>query len=1278
MTSLDETHVYQREINEGKRTSLSLLAEMVLPGSQVLDVGIGGGALGAFLRDHKGCTVDGITYNTDEALAAGAAYREVKVADLDVTSLSELLGAKRYQYIICADVLEHLRDPGRVLDAARNLLEDGGRLLVSVPNVAYLGLIAELLGGEFRYRREGLLDQTHVRFFTRNSLLRFLADRAWEVQRLESIEVDLADSEFSPALEVLPPAVRSQLLANPDGLSYQFVLEARAVPIGQVIDHAALGVREAQEQAHYVLGLYHAGPAGFEETRKVEARARIAEDQQEVVFWLPTESLHGLRLDPSDRPGFLHLYEIVLRDASGRVLWQWDGSAESLQDGCRQIVATSAWLGARGGALLLAGNDPHVFLPIPASDLAAASGGELCLMLSWPMSADYRVLAERTRAVLEALESTTSALRITTHERNVAQAQASEYEQALKERAASHQAAEAALRSYLSEVEINSRELGRTHEALHAEHVRTRHELIQMADRVSQAQENARRCQSERDDIARHIDAIQNSTVFRLIRPLVRAKICFDSLRVAGVVDKKEKDAALSACTPMSDLVDVIVPVYRGLSDTCCCIESVLAARTQTPFRLVVINDCGPEPELTAYLRELPGRDARVLLLENEENLGFVGTVNRGMALDERHDVVLLNSDAEVANDWLDRIRKSAYSGARISSVTPLSNNATICSYPRFCDDNDLPEGWDTASLDALCSTINPGRSVEVPTGVGFCMYIRRDSLTAVGLFDVENFGKGYGEENDFCIRAYKAGWRHLLTLDTFVRHAGGVSFGDAKTPREREAIDKLRRLHPEYEPLIHAHVAADPARFARLKLDVARMRKLALPAILAVTHSRGGGTERHVHELAEVLRGKALYLALKPMPDGVSELSWAQKGEAFKLGFRLPADFDTLIEVLRSFGVAHVHIHHLIGHDPSVWGIAGRLGVRYDYTVHDYYAVCPQISLTDSTDRYCGELGPEQCRACLQKTPAPGGASIDAWRGNFRQLLTAARFVLLPSQDAATRIARYAHEADLRVVPHNDIQEVCPAPAPTPIGERALKIAVIGALSPIKGADLLESVAKLAAESQAPLDFHLLGYAYRQLQTQPKARLTVHGAYDEADLEKLLDWLKPDLVWFPAQWPETYSYTLSACLKAALPVVVPNIGALPERIAARGWSWIRPWSNSAKDWMAFFSGIRIENFQTGAGPARTLPSQVPTSSFAYSEHYLEALVVRAETPVLTDELIRHHADLRPVGFAAIEQGVRGKLLTGVVRVRNHPMLRRVVRWVPLSWQTRLKFWLLK
>jgi GT2 family glycosyltransferase len=114
--------------------------------------------------------------------------------------------------------------------------------------------------------------------------------------------------------------------------------------------------------------------------------------------------------------------------------------------------------------------------------------------------------------------------------------------------------------------------------------------------------------------------------------------------------------------------VDVIVPVYRGLGDTRCCIESVLSSPVRTAFRLVLINDCSPEPEVSAYLRTLPTRDARVLLLENEQNLGFVGTVNRGMALDGARDVLLLNSDAEVANDWLDRIRAAAYSG-RVSAA---------------------------------------------------------------------------------------------------------------------------------------------------------------------------------------------------------------------------------------------------------------------------------------------------------------------------------------------------------------------------------------------------------------------------------------------------------------------------------------------------------------------------------------------------------------------------------------------------------------------------------
>eukprot|EP01035_Chromulina_nebulosa_P045440 gene45440-61565_t len=184
--------------------------------------------------------------------------------------------------------------------------------------------------------------------------------------------------------------------------------------------------------------------------------------------------------------------------------------------------------------------------------------------------------------------------------------------------------------------------------------------------------------------------------------------------------------------------------------------------------------------------------EPRMLLLENPENLGFVGTVNRGMALSTQADVLLLNSDTEVANDWLDRLCATAYAQARNGTVTPFSNNATICSYPRFCEPNALPPGHTTASLDALAAQANPGAAVDVPTGVGFCMYIRRDCLDAVGLFDVPNFGKGYGEENDFCRRALARGWRNLHALDTFVLHSGGVSVGASKSQRELDAMETL------------------------------------------------------------------------------------------------------------------------------------------------------------------------------------------------------------------------------------------------------------------------------------------------------------------------------------------------------------------------------------------------------------------------------------------------------------------------------------------------------
>src|SRR5262245_25328742 len=249
-------------------------------------------------------------------------------------------------------------------------------------------------------------------------------------------------------------------------------------------------------------------------------------------------------------------------------------------------------------------------------------------------------------------------------------------------------------------------------------------------------------------------------------------------------------------------LVDVVIPVYTGYDQTLRCIYSVLAARQVTPFNLLVVNDCSPDTALSSALRAL-SLDGLIELHELPTNLGFVGACNVGMTLHPERDVLLLNSDTEVHNDWLDRLRATACKGDKTATVTPLSNNATICSYPRFVENNIVPLELADSELDALAARVNAGVEIDIPTGVGFCIYVRRACLDEVGLFDAEAFGRGYGEENDLCCRARALGWRNVLAADVFVRHYGGVSFGSMKPEREIKAVATVERLHPGYCRLV-------------------------------------------------------------------------------------------------------------------------------------------------------------------------------------------------------------------------------------------------------------------------------------------------------------------------------------------------------------------------------------------------------------------------------------------------------------------------------------------
>lgn len=269
-------------------------------------------------------------------------------------------------------------------------------------------------------------------------------------------------------------------------------------------------------------------------------------------------------------------------------------------------------------------------------------------------------------------------------------------------------------------------------------------------------------------------------------------------------------------------IIDIIIPVYLDYNCTQKCIKSVLSSRQNYKYQLIVIDDCSPEPSLSFFLEDL-AVDERIKLIKNERNMGFVTSANIGMEAHPDRDVVLLNNDTEVANNWLDRLCRCAQSESSIGTITPFSNNATICSYPFLCCDNDMPAGLSTNKMDSLFRQANYGKYVEIPTAVGFCMYIKRCCLNEIGYFDDRAFPTGYGEENDFCQRATYKGWRHMLCADTFVYHQGSKSFGKRKLELQAVGHQKLIEMHPNYDNLIADFIARDPLQTLRFAVDIQR-----------------------------------------------------------------------------------------------------------------------------------------------------------------------------------------------------------------------------------------------------------------------------------------------------------------------------------------------------------------------------------------------------------------------------------------------------------------------
>ena len=415
-----------------------------------------------------------------------------------------------------------------------------------------------------------------------------------------------------------------------------------------------------------------------------------------------------------------------------------------------------------------------------------------------------------------------------------------------------------------------------------------------------------------------------------------------------------------------------------------------------------------------------------------------------------------------------------------------------------------------------------------------------------------------------------------------------------------------LRERYPHYTRLVAQHVKLDAAGPYRFAVTAELFRRSNRPTILMLAHDLGGGVRRHILELVERIAGVANCLLLESTARGAALSVPALPGHP---ELALPADrASDLALVLQSAGVTRAHIHHLMSMDLDVRALLHRLGVPFDVTVHDYFAICPQVNLLPWLQgAYCGEPDVADCNACIANRSSYGSRDIVSWRrSNAWQFIEAER-VFCPSEDVRRRLARYHLDRQAIVVPHEPVTAGPWPMSPPTLGRgRALRVAVIGVLANQKGAITVMTVA--SAADPAELLVHVIGYAEQALPEPLAERIAMTGEYAETELPALLAKVKPHVVWFPAQWPETYSYTLSAAIDAGLPIVATRIGAFPERLEGRKLTWLADPEASAEEWLAVFAEVRSELVRQ-----RRLPVGPPRALVAdfYRERYVHPPTVR-------------------------------------------------------------------
>ncbi|GIT91422.1 hypothetical protein JANAI62_18790 [Jannaschia pagri] len=626
--------------------------------------------------------------------------------------------------------------------------------------------------------------------------------------------------------------------------------------------------------------------------------------------------------------------------------------------------------------------------------------------------------------------------------------------------------------------------------------------------------------------------------------------------------------------------ITIVLPVYNGFDLLDECLTRVIR-HTDLPWHLILIEDGSSDDRVRPFLRDWTAaadglETGHVTLLEPPENLGFIGAVNLGFeaaGIDEGqapdHPTVLLNSDALVPDGWASRLVAPLVgpeADPAVASVTAMSNDAEITTAPSICMARDLMPG-DADAIDRVARTLDPVFSqAEMPTGVGFCMALSPRFLARLPRLDAA-FGRGYGEEVDWCQKARALGGRHIGLGNLFVEHRGGSSFGsEAKAMLIAQNGALISQRYPTYDLEVARFIASDPLTTPRLALalawaDTQAARADLGPVPVYLAHDLGGGADiwlqtRMATDRAQGLPSVVLRVG-GPTRWQIEVHAGGQPGGLTGVTGAATDDLEAVVRLLAILSQKRLVYSCGVG-DPDPYTLPDILlslrqpGDQLEVLFHDWLPISPSYTLLDADDVYRGPIQRDHTDlAHRAKRPDGQEVSLPEWMAAWGRLLGAADKIRLFSEDGrkhlmaawpdlapgftGTKLEVRGHPMpDLARLAIPNVANVTP-PQPPVVG-------VIGNLNRHKGAAVVASLGRHIGIQDGPAGLIVLGQVDPDC-TLPR-RVSVHGGYRVDEI--------PDLVrrhgithWLvPAIWPETFSYATHEALATGLPVIAFDIGA--------------------------------------------------------------------------------------------------------------------------------------